>query len=180
MGRIGGAEPIAPPEPDGGVAVEDIGSGVAAAAEAPVEVAKPAGHSDAVSGGAVSGGAVSFAGTWLYAPQPGDELEAGKYPATYVELVLVEHEGEIAGDYRARYKVPDQAVSPEVAFRIRGTAGRARSAKFLWSAGGQAKGQAEMTLRGPNVLYVSWWTTEFGRQATLASGTAVLIRQQAP
>jgi len=28
------------------------------------------------------------------------------------------------------------------------------------------------------VMHLTWWTTQFGRQAVLASGTAVLLRQQ--
>jgi hypothetical protein len=122
----------------------------------------------------------SFAGRWLYTPQPGEVSERGTYSARYIELLLVEHAGELAGDYRARYNVPDRAVSPEVTFKIRGTPSSATSGKFDWSAGDNAKGQAEMVLRTPNLLYVSWWTTDFGRRATLASGTAVLIRLQAP
>src|ERR1035438_2874520 len=118
--------------------------------------------------------APSFAGRWLYTPQPGDGSERGLYSAKYVELLVVEHAGELAGDYRARYEVPDPAVSPEVAFKLRGAAGSATSGNFDWLSGDNAKGQAEMTLRAPNVLYVSWWTTEFGRRATLGSGTAVL------
>jgi hypothetical protein len=148
---------------------------VSAASAPPVEVAKLAFPSNPPLRGERS-----FAGTWLYSPRPGDTVEPGQYPATYVELVLVEHDGELAGDYRARYKIPDQAVSPEVTFQIRGAARSTRSAKFSWSSDDNAKGLAEMTLRSPNVLYVSWWTTGFGRRAALGSGTAVLIRQQTP
>ena len=125
-------------------------------------------------------GVSSFAGRWLYTPQPGEVSERGTYSARYVELLLVEHAGELAGDYRARYSVPDRAVSPEVTFKMRGTASSATSGKFDWLSGDKAKGQAEMILRSPNLLYVSWWTTEFGRRATLGSGTAILIRLQAP
>jgi hypothetical protein len=122
----------------------------------------------------------SFAGRWLYSPRAGDVDEGVIYPAIYVELLLVERDGELSGDYRARYKIPDKAVSPEVVFKVRGKAGSATAAKFAWVAGDNAKGTAEMTLRDPRVLCVTWWTNESGRQATLASGTAVLIRQQVP
>lgn len=125
-------------------------------------------------------GVSSFAGRWLYTPLPGEVSERGTYSATYVELLLVEHAGQLAGDYRANYHIPDRAVSPEVTFKLRGTASSATSGKFDWLSGDKAKGQAEMILRSPNLLYVSWWTTEFGRRATLGSGTAVLIRLQAP
>ena len=122
----------------------------------------------------------SFAGRWLYSPQPGDVSERGMYSAVYVELLLAEHAGELMGDYRARYNVPDRAVSPEVTFTIRGEAGSATSGKVSWRSDDNAKGQAEMTLRAPDVLNINWWTTEFGRHATLGSGTAALIRLQVP
>jgi hypothetical protein len=124
----------------------------------------------------------SFVGRWLYSPRPGEEsTERGVYPATYIELLLVENGGDMAGDYHAVYKVSDQTVSPDVAFQIRGTADSATSAKFAWATNSDnARGRAEMTLRSPNVLFVSWWTTAFGRQNTLGSGTGLLIRQQTP
>jgi curved DNA-binding protein CbpA len=121
----------------------------------------------------------SLAGRWVYTPQPGDVPEHGIYSAISVELLLVEHAGELTGDFRARYSVPDLAVSPEVMFRIRGTAGLATSGEFDWFSNDNAKGQGKLILHDPNVLYVSWWTIEFGRRATLASGTAILIRVQA-
>jgi hypothetical protein len=102
------------------------------------------------------------------------------YPAVYVELQLVERGGEMAGDYHAVYRVRDRAVSPEIAFKIRGAAESATSARFAWVSRDHSNGEAEMTLQGPNVLYVNWWTTAFGRLPTLGSGTSILIRQQVP
>lgn len=122
----------------------------------------------------------ALAGTWLYSPQSDEVAERGSYAAMYVELLVVEHDGKLSGDYHARYKVLDQAVSPEVTFQVRGSAGSDTSTTFTWFSRDKAKGLAEMTLRSPNVLYISWWTTEFGRPPTLGSGTALLIRQQAP
>jgi hypothetical protein len=124
----------------------------------------------------------SFAGRWLYSPRPGeDPAERGVYPATYIELLLVEHGADLAGDYHAVYKVYDQTVSPDIAFQIHGSADSATSAKFAWATSTDtARGRAEMTLRSPNILHVSWWTTAFGRQNTLGSGAGLLIRQQAP
>jgi curved DNA-binding protein CbpA len=121
-----------------------------------------------------------FTGTWLYSPRSGDVSERGMYSAIYVELLLAEHAGALTGDYRARYNVPDRAVSPEVTFTIRGGEGSDISGKVSWRSNDNAKGQAEMTLRAPDVLDFNWWTTEFGRQATLGSGTATLIRLRVP
>lgn len=165
---------IALPEPDYGPAMEDIRSVLSDTPESSPEAA----DSPPITPPARS--EWSFIGTWLYSPQSGDVAERGMYPAIYVELQLVEQGGEMVGDYHARYKVLDQAVSPEVTFQIRGTAESATSAKFAWVSRDNATGQAEIKLRGPNVIYVNWWTTAFGRQATLGSGSAVLIRQQVP
>ena len=61
-----------------------------------------------------------FAGEWLYAADGREEDRAGTYPARYVELRLREAGGLLAGDYRAVHRLPDKAISPEVAFRVRG------------------------------------------------------------
>jgi hypothetical protein len=36
----------------------------------------------------------------------------------------------------------------------------------------------KIVLRDANSMDVTWWTTAFGRQTALTSGTAVLVRQQ--
>lgn len=169
-----------PPEPPSAPALEEIPASLFTAPEPLAEVAKIAPPKMPGENITSLPSVSSLAGRWLYTPQPGDVSESGMYSATYVELLLVEHAGELAGDYRARYNVPDRAVSPEVTFKIRGPAESSTSATFAWLSGDRAKGLAEMALRAPNVLYVSWWTTEFGRRATLGSGTAVLIRLKAP
>jgi hypothetical protein len=38
----------------------------------------------------------------------------------------------------------------------------------------------ETTLRAPGLMTVAWWTTEFAHQPQLTSGSALLVRQQAP
>jgi hypothetical protein len=120
----------------------------------------------------------SFAGNWLYVPTSGDPPAPGSYPATYVELLLTEEHGELSGSYRAKYRIPDQAVSPEVLFRVQGKSSSGESAKLGWTSSDGAKGEVELKLHGPRVMSVTWWTTEFGRHASLASGTAKLLRQQ--
>jgi hypothetical protein len=124
-------------------------------------------------------GAASFAGNWLYLPAT-DAPAPGTYPATYVEMLLNEDKGELAGTYRAQYKVPDLALSPDVAFRVQGKLPADKSATLTWTSGDGAKGEAEMTLLGPNLMNLSWWTTKLGRRPMLGSGTTKLIRQQQP
>jgi curved DNA-binding protein CbpA len=118
-----------------------------------------------------------FAGSWLYTPQSTERAIPGRYRALYIECLLREEAGEIVGTYRAKYKVPDQAISPEVAFRVRGATPAGTSGRVVWTASDGARGMIELTLRSPGSLDVVWWTTVAGRRPALSSGEAVLIRQ---
>ncbi|MGA2153551.1 MAG: DnaJ domain-containing protein [Bryobacteraceae bacterium] len=122
----------------------------------------------------------SFAGNWFYAPETGSKPDPNLYPATYVEFILADENGSLVGNYRAKYRIPDQAISPEVQFRVQGKSANAKSCKLAWTSDDGAQGEAELTLRSSNQMNVTWWTTVFGRRAALSSGVAVLIRQQAP
>ena len=122
----------------------------------------------------------SFAGNWFYAPETGSKPDPNLYPATYVEFILADENGSLVGNYRAKYRIPDQAISPEVQFRVQGKSANAKSCKLAWTSDDGAQGEAELTLRSSNQMNVTWWTTVFGRRAALSSGMAVLIRQQAP
>jgi hypothetical protein len=123
---------------------------------------------------------VSFAGNWFYAPETAAKADPNLYPATYVEFILAEENGSLVGSYRAKYRIPDQAISPEVQFRVQGKSPNGKSCKLTWTSDDGAQGEAELTLRSSNQMNVTWWTTVFGRRAALSSGTAALIRQQAP
>src|ERR1039458_6198071 len=132
------------------------------------------------SGGAGTGvQQISWAGSWFYVPQPEDAADPSLYAPSYIELVLVEEHGNLVGHYRARYKVPNQALSSEVGFRIEGTAQSGNSSKLVWASDEGAKGEVELTLRSSNLLKMTWWTTALGRRAALTSGTATLVRQRA-
>lgn len=122
----------------------------------------------------------SLAGNWLYSPETVETLGSGLYPAWYAELALLEDRGTLVGNYRALYRVPDKALSPQMVFRMQGKSPTGKSAAMEWVSEDGAKGQAEITLRSPNVLTVTWWTTQQGRHATVNAGSAQLIRQQAP
>jgi hypothetical protein len=122
----------------------------------------------------------SFAGNWFYAPEPATKSDPNLYPATYVEFILAEENGSLAGSYRAKYKIPDQAISPEVQFRVQGKSPNGRTCRLTWTSDDGARGEAELKLRSSNQMNVTWWTTVFGSRAALSSGMAELIRQQAP
>jgi hypothetical protein len=123
---------------------------------------------------------ISFAGNWFYAPEAGGKPDPSLYPATYVEFILAEEDGSLVGNYRAKYRIPDQAISPEVRFRVEGKSPGGKSCKLAWTSEDGAQGEAELTLHSANQMKITWWTTVFGRRAALSSGMAMLIRQQAP
>ena len=127
-----------------------------------------------------SGGESRFAGEWLYSADSREEDRSGVYPASYVEFRLREENGNLVGDYRARHRVLDKAISSEVAFQAGGALPSGNTGKLDWESTTGAKGELELTLRSPNQLQVRWWTTQFGRQEALSSGMAVLVRLKTP
>jgi hypothetical protein len=119
----------------------------------------------------------SWAGNWLYVPRM-EDAESGLYAPSYIEFTVVEDHGKLTGDYRARYRVPDKALSSEVGFRAEGKAPGGNRVQLLWVSDEGARGGAELVLRSSDLLKVTWWTTSFGRHAGLTSGTATLVRQR--
>jgi hypothetical protein len=93
--------------------------------------------------------------------------------------VVSEEAGALGGRYRARYRVADQAISPEVAFQFEGRASE-NSAHGRWTGGGGAKGEVQLKLLSVDSMGVTWWATDLGKGMGLASGTAVLIRLREP
>lgn len=113
-------------------------------------------------------------GIWLYAMDPRSKPAVWSYAAEYVELKVQEHNGELVGSYRSRYKVPDRLVRPEVSFRFRGSA---RENEFEWREG-VLRGKIHLVLQGEDVLEASWRVVENGSMAGLAAGSATLMRRQ--
>jgi curved DNA-binding protein CbpA len=142
---------------------------------AAAETASQAENPRADSGGA---GAETWAGNWVYASPPEDAADAGPTAPSYSELLLAEEHGKLTGIYRARYRIGNQALPPEVGFRVEGTAPSGPSARLVWASADGAKGEAELTLASSDVIKVAWWTTALGPPAALTSGTATLVRQR--
>lgn len=115
-----------------------------------------------------------LAGTWVYLP--GIRTSGDLYPAEYIELIIGGQGGTLLGRYRGRYRVADRAISPEVQFAFEGQAGGGN--RFQWTGNGGAKGEVELKRLSENALSVDWHTTQLGRQVSLSSGTAVLVRRQ--
>jgi len=78
------------------------------------------------------------------------------YAPTYIEFLVTEDDGELEGDYRARYKAPEQAISPEVVFRASGRPQPGKPARLAWTSEDGAKGEVEMTLRSSGLMNVTW------------------------
>lgn len=113
-------------------------------------------------------------GRWIFVPAAGTSAKQ-PYSAEYAELVVDELNETLRGRYRAKYRVSDQALSPNVQFQFEGRPGAGR---FSWRGNGGAAGLVRIDLRKENLLAVSWYTTAPGEQAALMSGTAVLVRAE--
>jgi len=152
------------------------------AASVPVEPAPAAEASVRFQATAEQPAAPVLAGHWFYTAGTLDPETPGMYPPEFIELFLSENQGTLLGKYWARYRIANKAVSPEVQFRIYGTASKgtaiANAVTARWVSDDGAKGQLKMMLRDANSMEVSWWTSEFGRHMALTSGSALLVRQQ--
>ena len=72
--------------------------------------------------------------------------------------------------------MPDRALSPEVEFFFEGTS--TDDHRFRWRGNGGAAGEIHLTPVSDNVLSLEWFTSQLGRNLTLGSGTAVLVRRR--
>ena len=104
----------------------------------------PASITGAVQKGA-AGREPSFAGNWFYSPEFGEKADAGSYPAQYIEFILVEDNGNLVGNYRAKYRVPDKAILPEVLFHAQGRPDGRKATRMSWSSKDGARGAVELT-----------------------------------
>jgi hypothetical protein len=123
--------------------------------------------------------AASFAGEWFYAPAI-EKPDPHLYPPLEIELHLAEKDGILDGQYRGRYKVPGASSSQDVVFQVQGKSSAGASTALAWTSADGATGEIDLNLRQPNLMKVTWWTTQLGRRPGLGSGAATLLRQQTP
>jgi hypothetical protein len=95
-------------------------------------------------------------------------------------LLLSERGEALSGSYRARYVIPDKAISPEVSFHLEGKAVPGRSAIAQWTAANGARGEAELSVTPSGVMDFHWWTVKISDKPGLSSGSARLVRQRIP
>jgi len=120
-----------------------------------------------------------LAGSWYYAvSQP---LPNGRalYPPEYIEAIIREESGYLVGRYRARYRVTDRAISPEVVFQFSGK-GSASAARLPWLGAGGSRGEVSLKLITQNTMEIAWIASDLGQTQGLGSGTAVLVRRHEP
>ena len=139
---------------------------------APAGTATPAESSRANPG---SARAETWAGNWAYVSRS----DADRNAPSYAELRLFEEHGNLTGNYRARYRTPNQALLTEVGFRAEGKAPSGNSAILVWTSDDGAQGEVELTLRTYDLMKVTWRTRATGARAALTAGTATLVRQRA-
>ena len=120
-----------------------------------------------------------FSGDWYYVPGERDRASNGMYLPEYIEAHISEDAGVVRGRYQARYRVTDQAIEPEVAFRFEG-GGSAPDAQFPWIGPGASQGKVTLRLVSADQLEVTWSATQLSTELNLASGIAQLIRQREP
>jgi hypothetical protein len=113
----------------------------------------------------------------LYAPAV-EKPDPRLYPPVDIEFRITEKDGMLDGQYRARYRVSDAAVSQDVIFQVKGKSSPGTSAALVWTSNDGANGEIDLNLRQPNLMRVTWWTTQLGRRLGLSSGVATLLRQQ--
>jgi hypothetical protein len=113
-------------------------------------------------------------GRWLFAGSR--TMEHVGYLPEYIELRLSESSGVIRGLYRARYRVTDRAISPDVAFRFEGPVAP-DGGVLPWQGTGGSKGEVTLRLLPVGGLEVGWVAHQLGQQLGLISGSATLVRK---
>lgn len=120
-----------------------------------------------------------LAGTWHYTASRSPAAGRGLYPPEYIEAVIREESGYLVGRYRARYRVTDRAISPEVVFQFSGK-GSSNAARLPWLGEGGSRGEVSLKLITQNTIEIAWIASELGKTQGLGSGTAVLVRRHEP
>ena len=116
-----------------------------------------------------------FSGDWVFVAAA--ETQNSAYPPEFIELRLREHQGAMRGSYRARYRVADRAISPNVAFQFEGRTG-AEGCVLPWLGPGGSQGEVTLRLLANGNLQVAWEADRLGEELGLISGAATLVRKR--
>ena len=116
-----------------------------------------------------------WTGVWVYrAGREGNRT--GAIPPEFIENVVSEDHGHLRGHYRARFRVADRRVSPDVDFQYAGSVS-GTSGHFSWSGSGGSRGEVQVRLISNSELEVVWSANDLGKTMGLVSGSAVLNRK---
>ena len=113
-------------------------------------------------------------GEWVYAPTAPEKKKAGFYPPEFIDLKLVNDDGRLHGQYRARYQVTDKPISPDVEFVL---SPDTEQNKFVWQAPNGSRGTLKISSIDPHVIRIEWKTTVYARRPALTAGTATLVKR---
>jgi curved DNA-binding protein CbpA len=119
----------------------------------------------------------NFGGVWYWtrSMQPSSELR-GSYQPESIDVTLTENNGVIRGSYRAKYKVPDSSINPDVNFEFAATL----AGPILicpWTGPEGARGEVMVRQTSANSLQVDWTANELGARQRVSTGSAVLARK---
>ncbi len=120
-----------------------------------------------------------WSGRWYYVKKPAGMPPRNMYPPEFIEAALLEENGMVRGRYRARYKIADRAIPPEVDFQFAGKVNQGSLAS-TWLGPGGAKGEVRIRQLSSDTIELAWVATDLGRHQGLGYGTAVLVRRQEP
>lgn len=119
-----------------------------------------------------------WGGVWLYVATGGQAAGPGQYLPEYIELRVEESGKELRGSYRARYRVIDRALRPDINFSFVGTSEGSEEAVLVrWTGMGGARGEANLKLLTRETMEMEWHATRMSSPSMLASGYAVLTRK---
>ena len=119
-------------------------------------------------------GPYRLTGDWFFVPTT--ETRKSGYPPEFIELRLSEEAGVVRGRYRARYRVTDRAISPNVAFQFEGHTG-VEGGVLPWLGPGESQGEVTLRLLANGKLLVAWEADRPGDELALISGAATLVRK---
>lgn len=120
-----------------------------------------------------------LAGLWSYVqlPEGRHYKNEGRYPPEYIEAAISEQNGTVSGKYRARFRIVDRAISPDVNFTFTGPLSNGLLTTLNWTGPGGARGKLTLRFTSANSLRIDWNATELGIQQGLDADTAILTRR---
>ncbi|MCU1237752.1 MAG: hypothetical protein JWP63_5719, partial [Candidatus Solibacter sp.] len=116
----------------------------------------------------------TIAGEWLFVNSA--SVKKAGYPPEYIELRVSDDHGAIHGRYRARYRVADRAISPNVVFQFEGRTSP-EGGVLPWHGAGGSQGEITLHLLADGDLDVEWAANLMGEELGLISGKARLVRK---